>query len=337
MKIEMAESLIRSWARHCIGCQVAELNWKPSTENTWPKKETSSASLFAEATEFFQKALGMEIFKKNVSVDQLIKQAEIDVLGLKIENGQVRKIVAVDVAFHSGGLLYGDKQETAARVAKKLFRSAIIADTYFAGVEAEIMFAAPKVTPASAKCLKVAEKALNDFFATKRGSLSFKIIINEDFASELLQPVVALKESVADTSELFLRSYQLLSMFENTKPSTTKETRPIKISPQQYCTVSEEEIKKVKRRVPRWFKNPGQINSRILLIFLELRKNKILISPDILRKSCSGITDFYGNYNQMKNFGQQNHAKVFEEKNGIITLWSPVEDFICETFGQFQN
>lgn len=235
MKIEMAESLIRSWARHCIGCQVAELNWKPSTENTWPKKETSSsASFFAEAAAFFQKALGSEIFKKTVSVNQLIKQAEIDVLGLKVENGQVGKIVAVDVAFHSGGLLYGDKRETAARVAKKLFRSAIIADTYFPGVETEFVFASPKVNPASVECLIVAEAALNDFFAARRQNFHFKLIINDEFSSEVLQPVLALKESVFDTSELFLRSAQMIGLFERSKtehissaPATERKVRNV--------------------------------------------------------------------------------------------------------------
>lgn len=93
-----------------------------------------------------------------------------------------------------------------------------------------------------------------------------------------------------------------------------------------------EEIKKVKRKIPRWFKNTHQINSRILVAFLTLKNNNIHVTPTVLREHCSEINDFKGNYNQMKNFGEKNHAKVFEEINNTIELWKPVEDFIFESY-----
>ena len=90
------------------------------------------------------------------------------------------------------------------------------------------------------------------------------------------------------------------------------------------------EIKKVKRRVPRWFKNPSQYNSTILNCFLELSEQNSQITLQMLRNKCHVMNDFDGNYNQMKNFGEKNHGKVFEESNGIITLWEPVKEFILE-------
>lgn len=93
-----------------------------------------------------------------------------------------------------------------------------------------------------------------------------------------------------------------------------------------------EEIKKVRRKIPRWFKNAHQINSRILVAFLKLKNDNVRVTPTALREHCSEINDFEGNYNQMKNFGEKNHAKVFEENNNTIELWKPVESFILESF-----
>ena len=39
---------------------------------------------------------------------------------------------------------------------------------------------------------------------------------NDDFNNEILQPVLDLSDDVADTSELFLRSYQLTKLFKST-------------------------------------------------------------------------------------------------------------------------
>ena len=98
-----------------------------------------------------------------------------------------------------------------------------------------------------------------------------------------------------------------------------------------------EEIVKVRRKVPRWFKNPYQINSRILVAYLKLKNNNTHITPSVLREHCSEISDFEGNYNQMKNFGEKNHAKVFQEINNTIELWKPVEGFILELYKKHTN
>ena len=92
------------------------------------------------------------------------------------------------------------------------------------------------------------------------------------------------------------------------------------------------EIEKVKRKVPRWFKNQSQYNSTILNCFLELSEQNSQITVQMLRNKCHILNDFAGNYNQMKNFGEKNHGKVFEESNGTITLWEPVEEFILELY-----
>ncbi len=104
-------------------------------------------------------------------------------------------------------------------------------------------------------------------------------------------------------------------------------------------TAYEEEIQKVRRRVLLWKRRTGQVNSRILSLFMELSENgKNGVFVDMLEdefgsKYPEEISLFQGNYNQMKNFGPRNHAKVFEEdEEKTVWLWEPVRDFIIETY-----
>lgn len=67
----------------------------------------------------------MNLFKKNSSIGQILQQGEIDTLGIEINRGIVTETYAIDVAFHEAGLNYGSKEETIARVIKKMVRSAL--------------------------------------------------------------------------------------------------------------------------------------------------------------------------------------------------------------------
>jgi hypothetical protein len=81
MKIEIGESLILSWLRHVMGCPIAQTNWKPSP--MWPiHREAGLTSDFEKMREVAAQRLGFEVFKKS-SFQQFIRQAEIDVLGLR--------------------------------------------------------------------------------------------------------------------------------------------------------------------------------------------------------------------------------------------------------------
>lgn len=94
------------------------------------------------------------------------------------------------------------------------------------------------------------------------------------------------------------------------------------------------EICKVQRRVPRWLNNESQINSTILISFLELTEKDSNIAVERLKGRCKQISTFYENYNQMKNFGEKNHGKVFEEVEGVVHLWKPVKDFILTEYNK---
>ena len=89
-------------------------------------------------------------------------------------------------------------------------------------------------------------------------------------------------------------------------------------------------------RIPRWAKNPQQYNHKILRAFFELQQELGLghVTLDALRKRCSDPTahpktfvpHFDNNYTQMKFDNGNSHGKVFEERDGFITLWDRIND-----------
>lgn len=116
MKIEMGESLMLSWLKHAKECKIVQLNWKPS--DSWSTYNDIEVSNLLKILEQH-----FPVFKKS-KLDQLIKQAEIDVLGLSLTEDKPY-YYAIDVAYHESGLNYGSKEETIERISKKLLCSAL--------------------------------------------------------------------------------------------------------------------------------------------------------------------------------------------------------------------
>ena len=167
----------------------------------------------ARATESFHEACGYSVFKKTYSFSQLVKQAEIDALGISLR-AEGMHVYAVDVAFHEGGLIYGTRQETAMKVVMKCLRAAMCLQVFFDSKEGDIIFASPKINNPLLedinRYLAIVDNLIKEFDL----NYNVRVLANDDFKSEVLKPVLTLSNAVADTSELFLRSYQLHRMFE---------------------------------------------------------------------------------------------------------------------------
>ncbi|MDR0865316.1 MAG: hypothetical protein LBO74_10370 [Candidatus Symbiothrix sp.] len=193
------------------------MNWKPSP--SWERQNEDDMEGFMIETEAYFEVIrdGVEVYKKN-SLSQLLRQAEIDALGMSFsEKGNT--VYAVDVACHEKGLNYGGKQDTVTRVAKKIMRSAMCLRGYFGSSKGEIIFASPKVQLDIITDIKTVFDELNTIVFPKiKLDYSATIIANSDFNELILKPVRNVSSNVADTSELFLRSYQLIKIFR--KPST---------------------------------------------------------------------------------------------------------------------
>ena len=90
-------------------------------------------------------------------------------------------------------------------------------------------------------------------------------------------------------------------------------------------------------RIPRWAKNPQQYNHKILRAFFELQKEVGKVTLDALRSRCSDPTShpdtfvphFDNNYAQMKFDNGNSHGKVFEEKDGEISIWDRISDTLA--------
>ena len=88
------------------------------------RRERELTETFEAVRTFARQDIGLQIFK-NGSFSQFIRQAEIDVLGVRWnQDVSSPNVIAVNSAFHEAGLQYGDADETVGRVLKKLIRGA---------------------------------------------------------------------------------------------------------------------------------------------------------------------------------------------------------------------
>ncbi len=201
MKIEIGESLGYSYLRHVKQCWLVQTNWKAPEH--WEKAQADGVleNEFQNMRHRFDP--DGTVFKKTTDSSQFLKQAEIDVVGVDQDGG----VHAMEVAFHEAGLNYGGGADK--RVLKKLLRTKLILDAYGpAGTRRDIYFASPKVNPGVSQPLEDVFSRLREEYP----SVHWHLMTNEKFTSELLEPTLGKAREVADTSELFVRSFKLLEL-----------------------------------------------------------------------------------------------------------------------------
>lgn len=212
MKVEVGESLVYSYLSHIKSCQIVQTNWKLSP--SWKKYNENEIELFIEnAREHFKNKFNYNIFKKTISASQILKQCECDVVGVCV-NGECNLYYSVDVAFHEEGLNYKSKKESAEKVTSKLIKAAMCLYGSCDAKNGEIIFASPKITPAVMNELTPCINDINELFKLHNMNFIAKIIANNDFKTQILEPILNSSKKIADTSELFVRSYQLIRMFD---------------------------------------------------------------------------------------------------------------------------
>lgn len=223
MKIEMGESLFYSWLRHVKDCQLVQTNWKAST--TWNLMHEDELEILLECIDnHFTNKYGYKVFKKNASLLQIIQQGECDVLGVSINPTDVQ-YYAVDVAFHEDGLNYGSKDETVMKVISKLVRTAMCLYGFLGVAKADLIFASPKINRTILTALDPCIFDANEILKELGYDFHLRLIANEEFHNAVLDKILIASDGIADTNELFVRSYQMYKMFAG---KTTSHTAPKK-------------------------------------------------------------------------------------------------------------
>ncbi len=222
MKIEIGESLVYTWLRHIKGCQVVQNNWKSSSQWQLLGNKQVLQTLMDEVDSLFS-SKGYDLFKsensnKKVSLDQVLKQTESDAMGISISNNVV---YGVDIAFHTSGVGYKNPVK---KVLAKYIRIAMCVYGYFNRKDAHIVFASPKMHQKDKSKLIVLMDDLRDITNRHGFSFDFQLFVDNDFQKEILDRVLGKIKSIADTSELFTRSVQLLHMFYNCSSPTLGTT-----------------------------------------------------------------------------------------------------------------
>lgn len=217
MKIEIAESLVSSYLKHNQGCRIVQTNWKTSGNwNVTEYDDKQARDLF----EVFNNSPDFEGLFKQSSFDQLIKQAEIDVLGV---NSTENSIFGIDVAFHTSGLNYGEKKKTGLAIVKKILRTVFIMQSYFSHLDKyNSFFVTPKVNPATEKEILSLMSKAKELISDEMINIEF--IANDDFYEQIVDPIIESVENENDTSELFARSLKLMQLDPRNKKSKDIKT-----------------------------------------------------------------------------------------------------------------
>lgn len=211
MKIEMGESLFYSWLRHVKECQIVQTNW--TTSGQWPLlHEDELEEIKSKTDKFFSEKYGYDIYKKTSSLSQLLRQAECDALGVEVRKGS-NKIYAVDVAFHEAGLNYGDRVTTIKKIIAKCLRTSMCIYGYLGVKEGEVIFASPKINKSVLEGVMPCMDDIQKLMDSMGFDFRFRILCNKDFKDKVLNPILEVSGGVADTNELFIRSYQMVQMF----------------------------------------------------------------------------------------------------------------------------
>jgi len=115
--------------------------------------------------------------------------------------------------------------------------------------------------------------------------------------------------------------------------STLGEIKLVEGNSQNY----QDEISKVKRKVPKWMKKTHQYNYLILKAFMDLSDNNTYrVGVDELEKHVDIGQVFLANYNNLKTISEKNHGKIFDEIDREVELWEHVAEFIEGVFEEYE-
>lgn len=166
------------------------------------------------------------------------------------------------------------------------------------------------------------------------------ISIENDINKNLVSHNSSIDEIEDDDSELEIDN--LINSLLNDYKNKTITNKSSFTNLQQYNRESsdlyiQKEVDKVTSRLPKWFNNTWQYNSKVLYAFLRLYDPSIgYVSYTALRNEADIGSAFTTNYNQMKIIAEKNHGKVFEQVGDRVYLWENVKDIVLRMYETYK-
>lgn len=150
---------------------------------------------------------------------QFVRQTEIDILGVELDNGVAKNIYLVDTAYHKDGLNYGD---TVSVVTKKIIRAVLVADIIF-GVDlpVHIVFASPECKVGPQSKIQAVKTFLEPYIENrptlkgKISKISVELYMNSNFSDEIYLPLKNEIDKLYGNNDLFMRSLNLAKISES--------------------------------------------------------------------------------------------------------------------------
>lgn len=297
MKIEVCEHALAAWLTHVKGCQVVQTNWKPSPLQEISEEDTKDISGFVEEIKKFSAEKELDILKKS-KLSQMIQQCEIDIVGVRLEEGIVGNLYLIDSAFHENGLNYND---TVARVLKKIVRAIFVAGVVFKDIPAEVIFVSPKCGREVENKLRENLGELDKIIHTYYPDSKITLLFNLDFAAEVYAPLIESIDRLGDDNDLFLRSVKLARLaadmlrnaerhknladvFEN--DATDENAEPaIEDSVPKPITISGYQVDPL----PPYHYNPRKHNQDTIFGILHGLLNNGLMDEETLQNLCNPV------------------------------------------------
>lgn len=149
--------------------------------------------------------------------------------------------------------------------------------------------------------------------------LEFDIDLSNSFDSE--NSTLDLEQEVVNKSNIVIAPELTKKQFSSTREYSRSGQ-------------NEYQIKKVHKKVPIWFKKTNQISTKILINYFKIKEENEIVLFEELEKKCVDF-EFKNNFDQMKNYGEKNHAKVFELTDNKITLWTPIRLYVEDEYKKY--
>lgn len=252
MKIEICEQMVQSWLLHHQQCQIVQTNWSISPLRNISQSDIQdaydfvkkvqdllNATLASETVATLQESVDedflekygynevepeqgkakkkskaikkLNIIKKSTA-GQFIRQCEIDVVGVRLDDGIVNRVFLVDSAFHKNGLGYHD---VVATVIKKLIRAVLVANIIFGGsVDVTVAFVAPECRTSVKQDIEKVVNILQSILVGNLSKVVIEIYFNERFTNEIYEPLKKSTDKLNNDNDLFMRALNLVQTAE---------------------------------------------------------------------------------------------------------------------------